>query len=205
MSPFSEREVRAMKKLTALLLLTAVAAFGCQQQAKQQATETPGAAAISAMPDSAAIAKIVAELTTAQMDYAKAWSNQDSMFISNCWSHDADVVIIPPATRERLVGFDAVWKWYMGNFYAIEKVDFKIHDLMIKVTPDGNSAVITYYVENDFTDKKTGKPVKMTPRVCVVKTKQGGQWKQIYGDASFSVAELQGKTAAKKAATKKAK
>ena len=47
----------------------------------------------------------------------------------------------------------------------------------------------------------TGKPVKMTPRVCVVKTKEGGQWKQIYGDASFSVAEL---TKAKPAPAQKA-
>lgn len=177
------KERYEMKKLLAvsalsLLLLT----IGCQQKSEAPATGAPAAAA----DDST----IIKELTQAQMDYARAWSTQDSAFISECWSHDADVMLIPPATRERLVGFDAVWKWYMDNFYSIEKVDFKVHELMIKVTPDGNSAVITYYVENDFTDKATGKPVKSTPRVCVVKTKQNGQWKQIYGDASFSVAEL---------------
>jgi ketosteroid isomerase-like protein len=196
-----------MKKLLAVSVLSlGVLAFGCQQKAQTPApggadsTAAQTAAPAAAVNDSA----IVAELTQAQMNYAKAWSTQDSAFISNCWSHDANVMLIPPATRERLVGFDAVWKWYMANFYSIKDVDFKIHDLMIKVTPDGNSAVITYYVENDFTDRATGKKVKSTPRVCVVKTKQNGEWKQIYGDASFSVAELQGtKAAPKKAAPKK--
>ena len=179
-----------MKKLLALSVLSlSMLTFGCQKQAPAPGADSnadQSAAPAAAVNDSA----IVAELTLAQMDYAKAWSNQDSAFISNCWSHDENVMLIPPGTRERLVGFDAVWKWYMDNFYSIEKVDFKIHELMIKVTPDGNSAVITYYVENDFTDKATGKKMKMTPRVCVVKTKQNGEWKQIYGDASFSVAEL---------------
>ena len=185
-----------MKKLIVLLALIAfVAAFGCQQQAQKPAPEAP---AVAAAPDSAAIAAIKVELTTAQMQYAQAWNNKDIKFVSECWSHDADVMLIPPATRERLVGYDAVEKWYLANFDSMDKIDFKIHDLMIKVTPDGNSAAITYYVENDFTDKATGKPVKMTPRVCVVKTKEGGKWKQIYGDASFSVAELQGKKTAPK-------
>ena len=188
-----------MKKLIVLLaLIVFVAAFGCQQQVKQPAPATPAAPAVAAKPDSAAIAKIKEELTAAQMQYAQAWNNKDIKFVSECWSHDADVMLIPPATRERLVGYDAVEKWYLANFDSMDKIDFKIHDLMIKVTPDGNSAAITYYVENDFTDKATGKPVKMTPRVCVVKTKEGGKWKQIYGDASFSVAELQGKKTAPK-------
>ena len=137
----------------------------------------------------AALAAAKEELTAAQMQYAQAWNNKDINFIRECWSHDADIMLIPPATRERLVGFEAVEKWYQAGFDSMDKVDFKIHDLMIKITPDGNSAVITYYVENDFTDK-AGKAGKMTPRVCVVKTKQNGQWKQIYGDASFSVEEL---------------
>ena len=177
-----------MKKFLLLSMISlSVLAFGCQNKAPAPAG---GADSTAVAPAAVDVNAIVAVLTEAQNNYAKAWSNQDSAFISNCWSHDADVVIIPPGTRERLVGFDAVWKWYMGNFYAIKDVDFKIHDLMIKVTPDGNSAVITYYVENDFTDRATGKKMKMTPRVCVVKTKQNGEWKQIYGDASFSVAEL---------------
>ncbi len=174
-----------MKKLLALLALAMlVFAFGCQQQAEAPASTTP------VMPTQAELDSIRAYLETAQMDYAQAWCNKDIEFIRNCWSHDADVMLIPPATRERLVGFGAVEQWYQGNFDGIENVDFKIHELMIKVTPDGKSAVITYYVENDFTDKATGKPTKMTPRVCVVKTVQDGQWKQVYGDASFSVEEL---------------
>jgi ketosteroid isomerase-like protein len=185
-----------MKKLAILLALVAlVAAFGCQQKAEQPAPATP--AAIAA-PDSAAIAAIKEELAAAQQQYAQAWNNKDINFVSECWSHDPDIMLIPPATRERLVGFDAVKDWYQKNFDSMDKIDFKIHELMIKVTPDGNSAVITYYVENDFTDKATGKPVKMTPRVCVVKTRQDGKWKQIFGDASFSVAELQGKKTAPK-------
>ncbi|MHB9027279.1 MAG: YybH family protein [Candidatus Latescibacterota bacterium] len=174
-----------MKKLLALVALAMlVLAFGCQQRNAGTAPAAP------VLPTQAELDSIRTVLEQAQMDYAKAWSNKDIEFIRTCWSHDADVMLIPPATRERLVGYDAVEEWYMGNFNAIDNVDFKIHDLMIKVTPDGKSAVITYYVENDFTDKATGKPTKMTPRVCVVKTVQDGQWKQIYGDASFSVAEL---------------
>lgn len=185
-----------MKKLTVLLVLAAlVAAFGCQQQAKISEQPAP---AVAAAPDSAAIARIKEDLTAAQMQYAQAWCNKDINFIRECWSHDPDVVIIPPATRDRIVGFDAVEKWYMANFDSMDKIDFKVHELMIKVTPDGNSAVITYYVENDYVDKATGKAEKMTPRVCVVKTKQDGKWKQIYGDASFSKAELQPKKAAPK-------
>lgn len=178
-----------MKKYAlAFVLIALVAALGCQQKAQEQAPATPAPA--TAAPDSAALAAAKEELTAAQMQYAQAWNNKDINFIRECWSHDADIMLIPPATRERLVGFEAVEKWYQANFDSMDKIDFKINELMIKVTPDGNSAVITYYVENDFTDKATGKAVKMTPRVCVVKTKQDGKWKQIYGDASFSVAEL---------------
>lgn len=193
-----------MKKLLVVLAVVSalVLVFGCQQKA-----QTPGnapAPAVGAAPaviDSATVAKIKEELTAAQMKYAQIWNAKDINAVGEVWSHDADVVLIPPATRERLVGYDAVKQWYQGNFDSMDKVDFKIHELMINVTPDGNSAVITYYVENDFTDKATGKAVKMTPRVCVVKTKEGDQWKQIYGDASFSVAEL---TKAKPAPAKKA-
>jgi ketosteroid isomerase-like protein len=182
-----------MKKLLALSVLSlSVLAFGCQQKAQTPApggadsTAAETAAPAAAVNDSA----IVAELTQAQTNYAQAWNNKDMNFISNNWSHDADIALIPPATRDRLLGWEAVQKWYQDNFNAMDKIDFKIHDLKIKVTPDGNSAVITYYVENDFTDKATGKAMKSTPRVCVVKTKENGEWKQIYGDASFSVAEL---------------
>jgi len=174
-----------MKKLLALIALAMlVLAFGCQQQ------NAGNAPAVPVMPTQAELDSIRAVLEKAQMDYAQAWCKKDIEFIRSCWSHDPDVMLIPPATRERLVGFEAVEKWYQGNFDGIENVDFKIHELMIKVTPDGNSAVITYYVENDYTDKATGKPQKLTPRVCVVKTVQNGEWKQIYGDASFSVAEM---------------
>ena len=194
-----------MKRLLVVLALglAFVLTSACQQKAPAPGTENqPGSAEVSAPIDSTAVAKITEDLTAAQMQYAKYWNTKDINGISEVWSHDADIMLIPPATRDRLVGFDAVKKWYQDNFDAMDKIDFKIHDMMIKVTPDGNSAVITYYVENDFTDLATGKPVKMTPRVCVVKTKENGQWKQIYGDASFSVAEL---TKAKPTAAKKAK
>ncbi|MDP2984935.1 MAG: nuclear transport factor 2 family protein [Candidatus Latescibacter sp.] len=193
-----------MKKLLVVLAVVSalVLTFGCQQKAQTPGNSpAPAVGAAPAVIDSAAAAKIREELTAAQMKYAQAWNAKDINAISDVWSHDADIMLIPPATRDRLVGFDAVKKWYQDNFDAMDKIDFKIHELMIKVTPDGNSAVITYYVENDFTDKATGKAVKMTPRVCVIKTKENGQWKQIYGDASFSVAEL---TKAKPAPAKKA-
>jgi ketosteroid isomerase-like protein len=197
-----------MKKLLVVLAvsLTVILTFACQKQTQTPATGQPEATAVSAVPaviDSATMARIKEDLTAAQMKYAQIWNAKDINAVGEVWSHDSDVVLIPPATRDRLVGYDAVKKWYQDNFDAMDKIDFKIHELMIKVTPDGNSAVVTYYVENDFTDKATGKAVKMTPRVCVVKTKENGQWKQIYGDASFSVAELTKPAPAKKAAPKK--
>lgn len=174
-----------MKKLLALFAIAMLMfAFGCQQQAEAPAPAAPVA------PTQAELDSIRTYLETAQMEYAQAWNRKDIDAIATIWSQDADVMLIPPATRDRLVGWDAVKEWYLNNFNSMDTVDFKIHDMMIKVTPDGQSAVITYYVENDFTDKATGKATKMTPRVCVVKTVQNGQWKQIYGDASFSVAEL---------------
>ena len=198
-----------MKKLLVVLALVPalVLTFSCQKQSQTPATgkqpETTSLSGTTAVIDSATMAKIREDLTTAQMNYAKLWNTKNIDGVGEVWSHDPDIALIPPGTRDRLVGWDAVKKWYQDNFDAMDNIDFKIHEMMIKVTPDGNSALITYYVENDFTDKATGKAVKMTPRVCVVKTKENGQWKQIYGDASFSVAELTKPAPAKKAAPKK--
>jgi ketosteroid isomerase-like protein len=199
-----------MKKL--LIVLAAVSAviltFACQQkQTKAPGSGQPEAAAdaASAVIDSATAARIREELTASMMKYAQMWNDKDINAISDVWAHDPDVVFIPTATHDRIVGFEAVRKFYQDNFDSMDKIDFKIKDLIIKVTPDGNTAVITYYVENDYTDKATGKPGKKTPRVCVVKTKVNGEWKMIFADSTVSIADITkaNPAPAKKAATKK--
>ena len=57
---------------------------------------------------------------------------------------------------------------------------------MIKVAQDGNSAVITYYVNFEFV-QNDGTIGKMTPRVVVVRERRGKEWPIIYSDASYSV------------------
>ncbi len=135
---------------------------------------------------------IVQELTTAQYAYAEAWSNLDMDTIGEIWSHDDDVTLWGPAERDRVQGWDGpngVKAWYEAAMEPMAEVDFKIHDLLIKVSDNGDAAVITYYVENDYVDKE-GNTGKMTPRVTVVKVIQNGQWKCIFGEATFSIAEI---------------
>ena len=137
--------------------------------------------------------QIRADLEEAQYEYAEAWNNKDMNKISEIWSHDADITIWGPGERARIQGWDGpngVKAWYEAAMEPMDTVDFKIQDLLVKVGRDGKSAVVTYYVENDFVDKE-GNAGKMTPRVTVIKEIQDGVWKQIHGDASFSIAEIQ--------------
>ena len=113
--------------------------------------------------------------------------------IGEVWAHDDDITIWGPGERDRIQGWDGpngVKAWYEAAMGGMAQCDFKIHDLLIKVSSDGTAAVVTYYVENDFVDKD-GNKGKMTPRVTVVKELRDGVWKQIHGDASFSIAEIQ--------------
>lgn len=183
-----------MKKLIALFLgISMVVAFGCQQKAAETpAPATDTAAQQATAPAAVDTASIQAELLKEQNAYAQAWNNKDINFISENWSHDPDITIWGPAARDRVQGWDAVKAWYQASFDAAAKIDFKMHDIMIKISQNGTAAVITYYVENDVTDK-AGKTTKMTPRVTVVKVLQDGKWKQIHGDASFSIEEIKGK------------
>ncbi len=172
------------RTVTALLIIFVIALAGCgnQQQAQQAAPATPDYAAIEA------------QLEREQMEYAQAWSNLDMNKISQIWSHDDDITIWGPAERDRIQGWEGpngVKAWYEAAMGGMSECDFKIHDMLIKVSRDGTAAVVTYYVENDFVDNE-GNAGKMTPRVTVVKELQDGVWKQIHGDASFSIAEIQG-------------
>ncbi|MCE5248674.1 nuclear transport factor 2 family protein [bacterium] len=163
----------------ALMLITAVS---CHHQ---QPAQTPA-------PKQVDIQAIVDLLTQQQMAYAQAWSNKDFAAISEMWSHDPDITIWGPAVRDRVEGWEGpngVKAWYESAMASMSKVDFKINGLKIKVSPDGTAAVVTYYVDNDFVDNN-GKPGKMNPRVTVVKVLQDGAWKQIHGDASYSIEEV---------------
>ena len=154
-----------------------------------QGTQEP-AQAPEAAPDYDAIR---AQLEKDQYAYAEAWNNKDIEAIGRIWSHDSDITIWGPAVRKRVEGWEGpngVKAWYEAAMGSMDTVDFKIHDLMIKVGRDGKSAVVTYYVENDFVDKD-GNAGKMTPRVTVVKEIQNGEWRQIHGDASYSIEYMQ--------------
>jgi ketosteroid isomerase-like protein len=181
-----EGEVFTMKKLFLIMFaLVLLAVFGCQQQQPAQTPTTPAPKQV----DYKAIEEL---LRQQQMAYAQAWTNKDMAAITEMWSHDPDITIWGPAERDRVVGWDGpngVKAWYEAAMASMSKVDFKISDLKIKVSPDGTAAVITYYVDNDFVDNN-GKPGKMNPRVTVVKVIQDGKWKQIHGDASYSIAEV---------------
>jgi len=171
-----------IRNILAFMIILVFVAVGC---GNQTTTEQP-----KASPDYAAI---TAQLEREQMEYAQAWTNLDMNKISEVWAHDPDITIWGPAERDRIQGWDGpngVKAWYEGAMGGMASCDFKIHDLLIKVSKDGTAAVVTYYVENDFVDKD-GNKGKMTPRVTVVKELRDGVWKQIHGDASFSIAEIQ--------------
>jgi len=170
--------------LPVLICVLFTAIIGCEKKVDIHQLTTPP------KPD---LEKIKTELEIAQQVYADAWSKKDFDTISEIWSHDDDITIWGPAERDRVQGWEGpngVKAWYLAAMEPLEKIDFKIHDVLVKVGDDGTSAVVTYYVENDFVDKD-GNTGKMTPRVTVMKVKQNGKWKQIHGDASFSIAEIQ--------------
>ena len=146
--------------LLPLLVITMIFAFlGCEQ--KVEVREVP------VSPPKPDLGKIRTELEKAQQDYAGAWSNKDFDAISEMWSHDDDITIWGPGERDRIQGWEGpngVKAWYLTAMEPLEKIDFKIHDVLVKVGDDGTSAVITYYVENDYVDRD-GNKGKMTPRV----------------------------------------
>lgn len=169
--------------LVSILCCMFIVAAGCGQQEQAQAPQ----------PEAIDYEAIRAQLEKEQYAYAEAWNNKDMEAIGRIWSHDADITIWGPGERKRVEGWEGpngVKAWYTAAMAPMDKVDFKIRDLLIKVGRDGKSAVITYYVENDFVDKD-GNTGKMTPRVTVVKEIQDGRWRQIHGDASFSLEYMQ--------------
>ena len=173
-----------MRKMMLFLLVFALMlVLSCQQ-----APHTPQAPA----PQPIDYAAIKAQLEQEQQGYAQAWCNKDMNAISEIWSHDDDITIWGPEKRDRLQGWEGpngVKAFYQAGFDGAQKIDFKIHDVLVKVAKSGTAAVITYYVENDFIDNN-GKPGKITPRVTVARELVEGKWKTIHGDASFSIAEI---------------
>ncbi|MFC1551351.1 nuclear transport factor 2 family protein [Candidatus Latescibacterota bacterium] len=110
-------------------------------------------------------------------------------FITGTWAHDDDIVAWGVMEKPRLVGWDTpngIKQNYINSLGSMKEIDFSISDLMIKIARDGNSAVITYYVNFEFVsnDGSTG---KMTPRVVVVRERRGDKWLIVYSDASYSV------------------
>ncbi|MFC1541722.1 YybH family protein [Candidatus Latescibacterota bacterium] len=137
-------------------------------------------------PDIEAI-RTMLEKTT--YDYAQAWCNKDIDFITNIWAHDDDIVTWGVMEKPRSVGWDTpngVKRNYEASFSSMKEINFSFSDLMIKVARDGNSAVITYYVNFEFV-QNDGSTGKMTPRVVVVREHRGEEWPIIYSDASYSV------------------
>ena len=170
-----------MKRL--ITVIACIAVFMMTGCAQEPSVEQPAA------PD---YAGIIAQLEKEQMEYAQAWCDLDMNKISQIWAHDDDITIWGPGERERVQGWDGpngVKAWYEAAMAPLASCDFKIRDLLIKVSTDGTAAIVTYYVDNDFVDKD-GNKGKMTPRVTVVKELRDGVWKQIHGDASFSIAEI---------------
>lgn len=177
-----------MKKLLPLLLAVIIAGMACDQ-AEQPAPRVQA----PPKPDLDAIRE---ELVKAQYDYAEAWSNKDMDFMTNnVWAHDDDITIWGPMETDRVQGWEGpngVKQWYQGAMDSMKEVNFTFTDLLIKVAEDGNSAVITYHLHNEFVDND-GNAGLMNPRVTVVKERRGDRWVQIHGDASYSVAQVKEK------------
>lgn len=170
-----------MKRLLPPIILVVISmVIGCEQHHPVEVARVPNYEAIRA------------QLEIEQNAYAQAWNKKDMNAIGEIWAHDPDITIWGPAERDRVKGWEGpngVKAWYESAMAGMSKVDFKINDLLIKVSTDGTAAVVTYYVDNDFVDLN-GNPGKMTPRVTVVKELRDGKWKQIHGDASYSISEV---------------
>jgi len=136
--------------------------------------------------------KILEQLREEQDRYAAAWNNKDFDTISSMWAHDDDITMWDAGKRERIQGWDGpdgVKAWYQRAFASMETVDFHMHELLIKLSREGTSAVFTLYVENNFTDTE-GNKATVNPRVTVVKELREDGWKLIHGDASYSIEEI---------------
>ena len=108
------------------------------------------------------------------------------------WAHDDDIVILGAGSREPVIGWEGpngVKNRYQNSFNSKQKIDFKIHNLKVKVCKSGTAAFVVYDVENTFIDKE-GNESTMRPRITVVRELRGGMWKTIHAHASFSIPEI---------------
>ena len=179
-----------MKKLLMIAIACAlIAVYGCEQASETHDHDHDHEGSAAKQVD---YASIEAQLQKEQQAYAQAWCDKDMNAISEIWSHDDDITIWHPGDRPRVQGWDGpngVKAFYQAGFDGSKSIDFKISDVLVKVSKTGTAAVVTYFVENDFVDLD-GKKGKAIPRVTVVRELVDGKWKTIHGDASFSIAEI---------------
>ncbi|MFC1694326.1 YybH family protein [Candidatus Latescibacterota bacterium] len=134
---------------------------------------------------------IRAKLEKEQYDYATAWCNKDMDYIDETWGHE-DITMWGIFDNECIIGWEGPnggRKVYEGAFSSSTKINFSISDLYVKVALDGNSAVITYNVKNEMT-QKDGSVVTLYPRITVVKERRGDKWKIMHATASYSVKQV---------------
>jgi len=177
-----------VKKLLMIAIACALlTVYGCEQASDTHDHDHEGSAA-----KQVDYASIEAQLQKEQQQYAQAWSTQDMDAIGRIWAHDDDITIWDAGVRTRIEGWEGpngVKNLYQTSFDGAKSIDFKISDVLVKVSKNGTAAVVTYYVENDLV-LNDGTKVKMTPRVTVVRELIDGTWKTIHGDASFSIPEI---------------
>jgi len=153
------------------------------------------ASALAQNPDSL---KTMLEKMT--YDYAKAWCNKDMNFINETWAHDPDITCWGVMDSPRVVGWEGpngVKAIYENSFSSMKEINFSISEPLVKVAKDCNSAVITYYVTNNYV-MNDGTKGSMTPRVTVVRERRGDKWLIIHSDATYSVQQAKEKKLGKK-------
>ena len=128
-----------MKRCIAVIAcLLLIGVIGCE---KEVTVEQPS------KPAPTDYEKIKAQLLKEQYAYAKAWSNKDmNHMINNVWAHDDDITIWGPGERDRVQGWEGpngVKAWYTNAMAGMAEIDFKIHDVLIKVSREGTAAVVT--------------------------------------------------------------
>ena len=162
-----------------------ISLMGCEQKSQEggrQAESTP-----------IDLKKIEEQLRKEQYEYAEAWCNKDMDAISRIWAHDDDIIILGAEKRKPVIGWEGpngVKNRYQNSFNSKQKIDFKIHNLRIKVCKSGTAAFIIYDVESTTIDNE-GNESTSRPRITVVRELRDGAWKNIHAHSSFSIPEIQ--------------
>jgi len=158
---------------------------GCEQKSQESGSQI--------LPATIDLNKIEEQLRKEQYEYAEAWCNKDMGAIERIWGNDEDIVILGAEKREPVIGWEGpngVKNRYQNSFNSKQKIDFKIHNLRIKVCKSGAAAFIIYDVESTTIDNE-GNESTSRPRITVVRELRDGAWKNIHAHASFSIPEIQ--------------